>query len=324
VNPFPYPTAAKNLTPKMVRDAFKRLEWTKLSWWSCESDSLRAALDGRKAYFRSLTIAQLAAPVAWSIVCAVWNSARMASVRESFDASLPDTFSTKAALDVLATMLVIYMGSQESPVHRLKRILDLVGVERTEKQEAAHQRAQVREQATMSAAEALRANARRSGDQVVLDCGVLFGTLLTQKAEFARFRCGKAVATVKRIRLDAVAKILETKVGVVAALAPMPDKAGRWALSIRWTNASGTVGGLDFSSVELDEIHDDWCTLVELPEDLLSTEQGSAVPRPEWASEKYISACLARQEAERKAREKAESDARMKEWMAQWGNKVVA
>jgi hypothetical protein len=76
VNPFPYPTAAKNLTPKMVRDAFKRLEWTKLSWWSCESDSLRAALDGRKAYFRSLTIAQLAAPVAWSIVCAVWNSAR--------------------------------------------------------------------------------------------------------------------------------------------------------------------------------------------------------------------------------------------------------
>lgn len=307
----------------MVRDALKRLAWPKLTWWDCQEDSLRTALDGRKAYFRSLTIAQIAAPVAWGTVCAVWNSRRMASAREAFDASLPNSSGTRSALEVLATTLVLYMGSQESPMYRLKRILDLVGVERTEKQEAAHQRAQAREQVTASAVEALRASARRSGDQVVLDCQALFGALLTQKAEYVRFRCGKAVATVQRIRLDQAANVLAVKANVAAALAPLPNKSNRWALSIRWTNSSGATGGLDFSSTELNEIHDDWCIVVELPEGLLSADGGAVSPRPEWASEEYINACLARQEAERKAKERADSEARMREWLAKRNNKAA-
>lgn len=321
---FKYPTADKNLEPKMVRDAFKRLAWPKLTWWNCRDDSLRAALDGRKAYFRSLTINQVAAPVAWSTVCAVWNSHRMASAREAFDANLPDSAGTKAALDTLATMLVIYMGSRQSPVFRLKRVLDLVGVERTEEQEVAHQRAQAREQATASAVQALCTSARRAGDQVVLDHQALFGALLTQKAEYVRFRCGRASATIQRIRLDDAAKVLASKASIAVALAPVPNKAGRWALSIRWTNASGTTGGLDFSSMELNEIHDDWCTVVNLPEDLLNADGCAVAPRPEWASEEYISASLARQAAERKAKEKADSEARLRVWMAQWSNKAAA
>jgi hypothetical protein len=318
VSPFQYPTAAKNLEPKMVRDALKRLDWPKLTWWNCQDDSLRTAIEGRKVYFRSLTIAQIAAPVAWSIVCAVWNSSRMASAREAFDATLPNSTASKGALESLATMLVLYTSSQESPAHRLKRILELAGVERTEKQEVAHQRAQVREQATTSAVKAMCSSARRVGEQIVLDCKGLFGALLVQKAEYARFRCGQAVATVQRIKLDVAAEILASKQGVTAAIAPMPDNAGRWALSIRWTNTSGTIGGLDFSSTDLDEIHDDWCTVVDLPADLLSTEGSFVAPRPEWASGKYINASLARQAAERKAREAAESEVRMREWMAKW------
>jgi hypothetical protein len=309
----------------MVRDALKRLVWPKLTWWDCEDKDLRTRLENRKLHFRGLSIAQVADPVAWALVCSVWNSRRMDSVRAAFDVSVMASKGTNHALEVLASALVLQMSSNASPLARLKRFLELVGVERTPAQEVAHARAQVRGAATQSAADALRASACYVDGNIVLDASLLLGSLLTQKAEFVRFRHGKAMATVQRIRLDGAAEILASKANVTAALAPMGNKPGRWSLSVRWTNASGTVGGLDFSSVDLDTIRDDLCTLIEFPESLpeCAKNKANVSACPIWATTTYIEAATKRQEAERKAKESAEIEARFQALRAQWSRKAA-
>jgi hypothetical protein len=83
VKTLPYPTAAKGLTPKTVRDALKRLPWEKLTWWSCPDKALREHLAAAKKYFRDLTIADVAEPKQWALV-----SARRVGDRVLLDASL--------------------------------------------------------------------------------------------------------------------------------------------------------------------------------------------------------------------------------------------
>jgi hypothetical protein len=263
---FPYPSADRALTPKLVRDALRRMSWEKLSWWSCQDDAVRETISKGRAYLWELTIADVAAPKSWFLVVALWNSSRMTTIRESFDKDDPCGETSVLALDIFANLFVIHLLSPGSPVQRLRAFSKLVTIERTEAQERVRERDLGREATTQAAARNLVLSARRSGDRVVFDAKCLLTSLLAHKAEYVRIRCGALVATVKRVKLDAVARLLVNMPILTTELAPIPREPEQAYLSIRWSRGNGLFGGLNLLVDEV--IHDSWCTVVEIPTDV--------------------------------------------------------
>lgn len=258
------------ITPKVVRDALKSMKWPREkdmhevgeTWpWSSYVPSLVCAIGmrdhykKRREYFRGLTIKQVAAPVAWTLVCALWSSRGMRSVRELYRVDEP------AALELFAVVLCIHLSSEGSPLQRMQRYLQKVGVEPTDEQKVAQARAEAREAATTAGAQALLTSARWDHGRLTFDARHLFGTITTLKAEYVRFRYHDMVATVYRVWLDDGKKALLAKPELLGWIAPIGNDPTSCQLSLRWTNANGTHGGLNLRVC--DTIHDDWCTVVD-------------------------------------------------------------
>lgn len=258
------------ITPKAVRDALKALKWPRErdmhevgeTWpWARYVPSFVCAIGTcehyrkRRDYFRSLTIEQVAAPVPWTLVCALWTSRSMRHVRDLY------AVDSAAALHEFATTLCIHLSSDGSPLQRMQQYLQKVGVKPTDEQKAAQARAEAREAATTAGAQALLASARWDHGRLTFDARHLFGTLTALKAEYVRFRYHDMVATVRRVWLDDGKKALLAKPKLLGWIAPIGDDPTLYQLSLHWTNKSGTHGGLNLRIG--DEIHDDWCTVVD-------------------------------------------------------------
>lgn len=297
----PYSVALNGLTPKHVRDAFKRFTWpsskTLASWVRWEGVTPTAIVDlytKAKANLRERTITDIAAPRVWWHLCSLWNAKRMSTVRERFQPTAEQyddmrmlSKESEEALDVFVTLLVIHLLSPGSPLQRLRAIGNkYLLVEETPEQVEARERAEAREQATNAGARALIASARRDAGRVYLDARLLLGSVLIQKNEYFRIRCGDLVATVKRAKLDEAASILLAFPSLYAWIEALPKDLpgsplpGSAQLCIRWSRGNGRTGGLNLRYVEVEYnfgrppkilptvIHDSWCTVIEIPHDI--------------------------------------------------------
>lgn len=265
---YPYP---KNqpITPKLVRDALKALKWPREkdmhevgeTWpWSRYVPSFVCAIGTRdhyrkkREYFRSLTIEQMATPMAWTLVCALWTSHKTRKTRELY------AVDSAAALHEFATTLCIHLSSDGSPLRRMQHYLQKVGVEPTAEQQAAQARAEAREVATTTGAKTLLTSARWDYGRLTFDARHLFGTLTAVKHEYVRLKYHHIVVTLRRIWLDDARKAMLAKPELHGWIALGQDNSA-CQLSLRWTNKSGTHGGLNLGVDE--QIHDDWCTVVD-------------------------------------------------------------
>jgi len=204
----PYPVALNGLQPKHLRDAFKRFTWpsskTLASWVRWEGVTPTAIVDlyiEAKANLRAHTIADIAAPGSWWLICSLWNAKRMSTVRERFQPTAEQyddmrklSEESEEALDVFVTLLVIHLLSPGSPLQRLRVLGNkYLLVEETPEQIEARERAEAREQATNAGARALIASARRDAGRVYFDARLLLGSVLVQKNEYFRIRCGISI-----------------------------------------------------------------------------------------------------------------------------------
>lgn len=299
----PYPIAQNGLTPKHVRDAFKMFAWPNartlrhaVAFGRVEQASVDAYAKA-KTYLRERTIADVAAPKTWWLVCALWNSRRMASVRAQFAPTsehLADetelTPASQDALDAFVTVLVIHLLSEGSPLQRLRALGARIAVEETPEQVAARERAEARETAARTGVRAVIESARRDGRRVQLDARALLGDTLVQKNEFLRIRCGELVATIKRAVLDEAALVLLGKPVLYAYIEPHPHELpGHGQLCLRWSSGNGRNGGLALHHTEVERdrrgtvkrtspatIDDSWCTVIDIPHDVPRVDEPSA------------------------------------------------
>lgn len=293
----PYPVALNGLQSKHVRDAFKRVRWDSsktLAMHVRREDMSQETVDlymQAKADLRSRTLADIEKPGTWWLICSMWNAKRMSAVRERYQPTAESyedlrklSDENEAALDVFVAWLVIHVLSEGSPLQRLRRVGGHFVVQETSEQAEARVRAEAREAASNVGARELIASARRDGARVVFDPRVLLGSVLVQKNEFVRIRCGEIVATVKRVLLDEAAPVLLNMSTLYGWIEAHPNENRPAQICLRWSRGNGRTGGLNLHhadvernfrgqvlSISIPVIDDSSCTVIEIPRDIPST-----------------------------------------------------